>query len=149
MDEFTESVQSGRPKAPTEHDYRNAAKLREALRGFLRESDRITRAWGLTRQRYELLLAIRTASGRDALAPMQELQESLQLAQSSLVELVDRAEALGLVVRSRDRRRVVIGLSAEGERRLAGALAELNQHREHLLAHLAGLRAPASPVQRP
>jgi hypothetical protein len=32
-----------------ERDFRSAASLREVLRLFLRESDRIARRWGLTR----------------------------------------------------------------------------------------------------
>jgi DNA-binding MarR family transcriptional regulator len=93
----------------------------------------------LTRQRYELLLAIRTAPGQNARAPLRELMERLQLAQSSVVELVDRAEALGLVTRTRDRRQVVVGLTPEGERRLAGAASELALHRRRLVSILSHL----------
>lgn len=137
--DFTERKQNGFQKVPGERDFRDAARLREALRRFLRESDRITRAWGLTRQRYELLLMVRTARDGSGRAPLQELIDRLQLAQSSVVELVDRAEALGLVARSRGRRQVLVRLTGEGERRLVGAVAELAQHRRRLIELLSGL----------
>ena len=140
MAQFTEAEQKASLAAPSESDYQRAAKLREAIRLFLRESGRITRKWGLTPQRYELLLMVRTARDRSRQASLPELMERLQLAQSSVVELVDRAAALGLVARDRSRGRTVyVGLTDEGERRLAGAAAELARHRRRLVSMLSGL----------
>ena len=126
---------------PGSDAYEGAAALREALRAFLRQSDQITRRHGLTTQRYELLLMIRTgaAGGR---ATLSELARRLSLAQSSTTELVDRSEDLGLVRRAgdpSDRRAVLVSLTDEGERRLALAVEELKAERRRLVEALAAL----------
>lgn len=120
-------------------DYRRAADLREALRRFGRYTVGVTRAHKLTPQRYELLLMIRTASNGAAL---RELGERLQLGQSTVTELVHRAEDAGLVRRRLNRRKrgeIEFHLTREGERRLAGACAELAAERRRLESILAGL----------
>jgi DNA-binding MarR family transcriptional regulator len=68
-----------------------------------------------------------------------QLTDDLQLAQSSVTELVDRAEAAGLVVRAAgnaDARTVLVRLSPAGEDRLALALTAVRAEREQLLEHL-------------
>jgi DNA-binding MarR family transcriptional regulator len=140
MADFTKLEQRAPDRVPTERDFQKAAKLREAIRLFLRESKRITRRWGLTLERYELLLMVRTARDRSGRASLAELMERLQLAQSSVVELVDRAERLGLVARERGSGRTVyVGLTDEGRRRLEGAAAALTQHRRRLVSILSNL----------
>jgi DNA-binding MarR family transcriptional regulator len=124
---------------PGSDAYEGAAALREALRAFLRQSDQVTRRHGLTTQRYELLLMIRT-SARDGRATVSQLARRLSLAQSSTSELVDRTEDLGLVRRdgdTADRRAVVVSLTAEGERRLSLAVEELKAERRRLVEALA------------
>ena len=140
------------PRKPPRREYEAAARLREAIRLFLRHTDEITRSHHLTPQRYQLLLMIKTARRGGERATLGELRERLQLAQSSLVELVHRAEDAGLVRRelSRDNRRLVhVGLTAEGERRLAGAVADLARHRARLVSILSNLEetgpAPFEP----
>src|SRR5205809_5533875 len=98
------------------------AEFRSALRRFLRRSERMARASGLTPQRYLLLLMIKGAPDGRERSTVTELAERLQLAQSTVTELVRRAEETGLLERERssaDGRIAYLRLSAEGEQRLA------------------------------
>jgi DNA-binding MarR family transcriptional regulator len=98
------------------------AAFRAEIRAFLRTSEQIAQASGLTPQRYLLLLMIKGAPDGSEQATVNELAERLQLAQSTVTELVARAERLGLVERERselDGRVVHLRLTQEGERRLA------------------------------
>lgn len=131
---------------PTKEDYARAARLREALALFLRVSEKITRAHGLTLPRYQLLLMVKTGRDGNERASLPELQERLQLAQSSVVELVQRAEAHGLVQRelsSVNRRLIYVALTSEGERRLAGTIADLTRARRDLHESLSGVVEPS------
>ena len=124
---------------PPDDDYREAIELRLALRRFLRRSERVVRAHGLTPQRYQLLLFIKAADGR---ATVGGLTESLQLGQAAVTQLVRRAENLGLVRRhlsKTDARVRFLELTPDGERRLAGAVAELSEDRAALIDALAEL----------
>ncbi|MGB8004044.1 MAG: MarR family transcriptional regulator [Gaiellaceae bacterium] len=112
-----------------------AAAFRAALRSFLRESEHIARKNGLTPQRYLLLLMIKGAPDGSERATVGELGERLQLAQSSVTELVQRAEEAGLVERAQsedDARVAHLSLTDEGERRLRGAFTALELEREQL-----------------
>jgi DNA-binding MarR family transcriptional regulator len=133
---------------PALADYQAAAELRRRLRKFLAHGDATVRGCGLTPQRYLLLLAVKGAPDGSETRTVGEIADDLQLAQSSTTELVDRAEAAGLVVRAgspRDGRVVRIGLTPAGEERLAtafvalgGARAELLEHLDHARRHLSG-----------
>jgi len=108
------------------------AEFRAALRGFLRQTERIARRSGLTPQRYLLLLLIKGAPDRSERSTVTELARRLQLAQSTVTELVNRAEESGLVVREqsgRDARVAHLRLTAEGERRLACVYRTLDADR--------------------
>jgi DNA-binding MarR family transcriptional regulator len=114
-----------------------AAEFRAALRQFLRRSERIARSSGLTPQRYLLLLMIKGAADGSEKSTVTELAERLQLAQSTVTELVRRAEEVGLVERETsavDGRVAHLRLTDEGERRLAKAVARLTGERESLRA---------------
>jgi DNA-binding MarR family transcriptional regulator len=127
-----------RPK-PAAEDYAQAAALRVALRAFQRASDSITSRHGLTSRTYQVLLMIKTGSGGTGHAGLGELEERLQLGRSTITELVLRTEERGLVYRELDpdrRGAIRIGLTAEGERRLAKACAELGDERRRLLEGL-------------
>src|ERR671928_1033095 len=108
------------------------AEFRAALRRFLRTSERTARASGLTPQRYLLLLMIKGApSGREQ-STVTELSERLQLAQSTVTELVRRAEEVGLIEREqsqRDARVAHLRLTSEGERRLMLSFTALETER--------------------
>ena len=112
------------------------AEFRAALRGFMRTSERNARAAGLTPQRYLLLLMIKGAPGGSEQSTVTELAERLQLAQSTVTELVSRAEEIGLVERERssdDGRIAHLRLTEEGERRLADVFSS-NERERHALA---------------
>jgi DNA-binding MarR family transcriptional regulator len=116
-----------------------AAEFRRLLRRFLAHGDARVRRVGLTPQRYLLLLAVKGAPDRSETRSIGQLTDDLQLAQSSVTELVDRAEAAGLVVRSAgnaDARTVLVRLRPAGEERLAAALLAIRAEREQLLERL-------------
>ena len=104
----------------TTGEYRALAELRCRIRHFLREGDSVARAAGLEPQQYLLLLAIRgLPEGEEA--TVRTLAERLALKHHSVVELIDRLQAHGYVIRSRnreDRRRVLVSLMPRGERLL-------------------------------
>lgn len=73
---------------------------------------------------------------------MTELAESLQLAQSTVTELVRRAEAAGLIEREQsqqDARVAHLRLTPEGERRLLLSFTELGTERAQLRDAFANL----------
>ena len=116
-----------------------AAEFRRLLRRFLAHGDTGVRRAGLTPQRYLLLLAVKGAPDRTETRSIGQLSDDLQLAQSSVTELVDRAEAAGLVARATgnaDARTVLVRLEPAGEKRLMAALTSVRAEREQLLEHL-------------
>ena len=119
------------------HAIREAAELRAALRKFLRASERVAREEGLTPSRYLLLLMIQsTEHGRSTVT---ELADRMQLTQSTVTELVTRAESAGLVGReqSEDDARVFwLELTVEGQARLARAVARNGSERHRLIEML-------------
>jgi DNA-binding MarR family transcriptional regulator len=120
------------------------AEFRAALRRFLRRSERVARASGLTPQRYLLLLMIKGAPDGSEQSTVTELADRLQLAQSTVTELVSRAEEVGLVEREQspaDGRVAHLRLTAEGERRLTRSFATMAAEREQLRAVFAHLDA--------
>jgi len=118
------------------------AEFRAALRQFLRRSERVARQSGLTPQRHLLLLMIKGAPNGDEQSTVTQLSQRLQLAQSTVTELVRRAEEAGLIERTqsqRDARVAHLRLTAEGERRLMLSFTELETERAQLrdaFAHL-------------
>ena len=119
---------------PSLAEFRDAAELRGALRKFLRVSERVAREEGLTPSRFLLLLMIKTThAGRSTVT---ELAERMQLTQSTVTELVTRAEAAGLVRRTQseeDARVFWLELTRVGEERLGRAVARNGPERHRLL----------------
>jgi DNA-binding MarR family transcriptional regulator len=114
--------------------YRAAAALRAALRRFSQASERMLQPYRLTTERYELMLAIKAAKN-DERATVSELAVVLGVAQSSVTQLVRRAEDAGLVrreVSATDARVRYLRLSRQGERQLARAVAALHEERTRL-----------------
>jgi len=128
--------------ATTTSDVIAVAEFRSALRHFLRRSEKIARQSGLTPQRYTLLMMIKGAPGASEQSTVTELSDRLQLAQSTVTELVRRAEEAGLIDRAqsqRDARVAHLRLSPEGERRLMLSFTALATERAQLrdaFAHL-------------
>lgn len=129
---------------PTTQDVMAAADFRAALRQFMRRSERIARQCGLTPQRHILLMMIKGAPDGSEQSTVTELSERLQLAQSTVTELVRRAEEVGLVEREqsqRDARVAHLRLTGDGEDRLLRSFTALATEREQLqqaIAHLDG-----------
>ena len=120
---------------PSVEDVVHVAAFRAALRHFLRRSERIARKSGLTPQRYLLLLMIKGAPDGSEQSTVTELSERLQLAQSSVTELVRRAEEASLIAREQstsDARVAHLRLTDEGERRLSLAFTSLARERAGL-----------------
>jgi DNA-binding MarR family transcriptional regulator len=113
----------------------HVAAFRAALRAFLRETELVARASGLTPQRYLLLLMIKGAPDGSERATVTDLVDRLGVAQSTVTELVNRAEELGLLERmpaDHDGRVAYVRLTAEGERRLSSAFTRLEVERAAL-----------------
>ena len=111
------------------------AEFRAALRRFLRQSERVARKSGLTPQRHLLLLMIKGARDGSERSTVTELADRLQLAQSTVTELVSRAEEAGLVERQqsqRDARVAYLRLTADGEQRLEDSFTALGTERAQL-----------------
>jgi DNA-binding MarR family transcriptional regulator len=114
-------------------DFEALADFRYQLRRYLRFSEEITHAAGLTPLQYLLLLQIKGFPGRDW-ATVGELAERLQAKHHGVVSLISRGEEAGLVRRRPnpgDRRRVEVHLTRKGDRCLE-QLAHL--HRRQLLS---------------
>ena len=131
----------------TQEEILRAAQFRRVLRRFIAHGDAAVRQVGLTPQRYLLLLAVQGAPDATQARTIGQLAEDLQLAQSSVTELVDRTEAAGLVIRTAangDGRTVIVRLSNAGADRLHAAVAAVRSEREQLLAHLDEARSQLS-----
>jgi DNA-binding MarR family transcriptional regulator len=127
-------------------DVVTVAEFRSALRKFLRRSELIADACGLTPQRYLLLLMIKGAADGSGRSTVTELSDRLQLAQSTVTELVARSVEAGLIAREgseSDGRVTYLTLTEEGERRLACSFTGLGAERDALYEAIGGLRAPA------
>jgi DNA-binding MarR family transcriptional regulator len=127
---------------PDLEEYQAAAQLRTALRAFTRRSEQLARTQGLTPQQYLLLLLIKGAPDGSERANVTDLSRRLQLGQSTVTELVHRAEAAGFVERrpSRHDARVSwLSLTQEGNRRLAAVVSALGPQRRRLVELLSSL----------
>jgi DNA-binding MarR family transcriptional regulator len=103
-----------------EPNYPLLLEFRTGLRRFLHWSEECAAAVGLTASQHQLLLAVR-GHPDDRGPTVGEVAGYLLLRHHSTVELVDRAEAAGLVRRTRDaddHRVVRLALTRLGERRL-------------------------------
>jgi DNA-binding MarR family transcriptional regulator len=129
------------PPLPPEEIAR-VAEFRAALRAFMRKSERNARQSGLTPQRYLLLLMIKGAPNGSERSTVTELSDRLQLAQSTVTELVRRAEETGLLKREQsasDGRVAYLQLTEEGNRRLMKAFTTNDEERQELRAAIAHL----------
>jgi DNA-binding MarR family transcriptional regulator len=127
---------------PSDDEFREAAAFRAALRRFMRSGERVARDEGLTPSRYLLLLMIRASNG--GRSTVTELADRMQLTQSTITELVTRAEAAGLVRREQsqeDARVFWLRLTADAETRLGRAVVRNGSERRRLLELLSAARA--------
>jgi DNA-binding MarR family transcriptional regulator len=130
-----------------QQDYERLLAFRTGLRRFLSWSGQQAEAAGITPAQHQLLLAVR--GHPDPRGPtVGEIAGYLLVRHHSAVELIDRAEAAGLVARradSEDGRTVRVALTADGRRRLerlaAAHLEELDRMTSQLHTLWAGLEA--------
>jgi DNA-binding MarR family transcriptional regulator len=124
----------------SENPYAASARFRAELRRFLRRSEDISRGHGITPRQHLLLLQI--AGANDGRTTVSELVSALALTQSAVTELVQRAEAAGLVTRAAskdDGRVVILSLTEAGEAKLAAVHEALGPERSHLRRVMDGL----------
>jgi DNA-binding MarR family transcriptional regulator len=130
--------------------YSRLLQLRTSLRHFERWSEQQARAAGLTPAQHQLLLAVR--GHRDERGPtIGEVADYLMLRHHSTVELVDRADAAGLVRRQRDKedhRVVRLRLTANGARRLERLSSLHLEELRRLAPQLSELSEGLGPLQR-
>jgi uncharacterized protein YeaO (DUF488 family)/DNA-binding MarR family transcriptional regulator len=131
-------------------DYGRLLALRTGLRQFQRWSEQQARAAGLTPAQHQLLLAIRGHD--DPRGPtVGEIADYLLLRHHSTVELIDRADVAGLVVRKRDpddHRVVRLQLTGTGAERLETLSALHLEELERLARRLPAAWKGLAPVRR-
>lgn len=118
-------------RKPSKADLEALAGFRYRLRRFLRFTKEVSRRNGVTALQYRLLLQIDAFPGLEW-STVPELAECLQIKHHSVVALISRCEAAGLVcyrATRGDERRVEVRLTPSGKRCLecAGLL-----HRDEL-----------------
>ncbi|HWB23245.1 MAG TPA: MarR family transcriptional regulator [Gaiellaceae bacterium] len=131
--------------APELADLVSTAAFRTQLRRFLHRTEAVTAEAGLTAQRYDLLLMVKTAEGGKT--TVSQLSESLDLSQQGVTELVKRAVEAGLVRREKsaaDGRVSLIELTRDGDRRLRRAFQSLAEDRAEFARALEHVRVAFS-----
>jgi len=126
---------------------RSMAEFRYQLRRFLNFSEMASERCGVGAQQYQLMQVIAAMpEGQDA--SITYLAERMVLRHNSAVELVDRAQRVGLVRRltdAKDMRRSLVQLTPEGEailqRLIAEHLSELPSRSEDLMEALLALQS--------
>ena len=116
-------------------DYEALAAFRHAVRRYLAFAEKGARSVGLTSQQHQALLAIKAQSFTRPVA-IGDLAAQLLLKHHSTVELVSRLEKAGFTQRAtdpKDRRRVLVSITPEGE----GVLAALSANNLRELRHVA------------
>ena len=139
-------------------DYERLLAFRVELRRFLRHSETVAHDAGLTPALHQLLLAIRGAGTAPA-PTVGEIAAVLDVRHHTAVELVTRAEQLGLVHRDRDEhdhRQVRVGLTPAGADRLERltrshlpAIGQLAARLAGVLADERGPRQAGQPRREP
>jgi DNA-binding MarR family transcriptional regulator len=127
--------------AAVDRSVAEAAALREALRTFERRSEEVTREHGLTSRTYTLLLMVKTGRRGPGEATPDELERRLQLAKSTVAELLERTERRGFIRRELHPQRrgaIIVKLTASGDRRIRQVCDELGAERDRLRHLLDG-----------
>jgi len=127
-------TQSGRRFQVSDADYETLAAFRAALRRFLRLSEDLAHAVGLTPQQHQAMLAIRGYPG-GAQPTVGQLATRLQVNHNSAVGLVTRLVKQGYARREpskQDQRRMHVVLTAKGQ----GILDKLTEAHRTELRHV-------------
>ncbi|HEY1644058.1 MAG TPA: MarR family winged helix-turn-helix transcriptional regulator [Streptosporangiaceae bacterium] len=145
-----ESQDNSRPTGPVAEEFQHLLAFRVSLRQFQHWSENQARAVGLTHTQHQLLVAIKGHPG--SLPPaVGDLAAYLMLRSHSTVELVNRAEAAGLVRRApdgEDARVVRVKLTSKGNR-LVTELTKAHLAELHKLAVTLNELAPAEQSAEP
>lgn len=134
----------------TRDDFEHLLAFRTSLRRFQRWSEDQAKAAGLTHVQHQLLVAIKGHPGSEP-PTIRDLADYLLLRHHSMVELVGRAEAAGLVRRvndARDGRVARVRLTAKGSRILTD-LAPSHLIELHGLAAVLDDLVATAPVPEP
>lgn len=114
-------------------DFTEAAALRQAVRDFSHRSEEAIRLHGLTLEKYQLLLLIRTTPREQA--TIGQLCAALHRGQSAVTRLARRLENQRLITRElskSDARLRYLKLTKRGEERLTAAVESLREERSRL-----------------
>jgi DNA-binding MarR family transcriptional regulator len=136
------SAKPSKTATPTAREAARVADFRVALRRFVHQTERVARECGLTPRWYLLLLLIKGAPDLSERSTVTDLADRLHLAQSSVTELVARAEHAGLIRRepsADDARVAYLRLTDAGERRFSEAFQSLAAERQALREAITGL----------
>jgi DNA-binding MarR family transcriptional regulator len=133
-------------------EYQTLAEFRYHLARFLRRRKDAARAEGLQAQQYELLLVI-SGLPRTQRPTIKEVAAQLCLEHHTVVELADRLEKRGLLVRQgsgQDRREVLLHLTRAGQsvlnRIVKSSFAHLREEAPELIRSLRRiLKKPRRP----
>jgi len=146
MAKLAKSTDGSPPVRLGDEDYRALGAFRQAMREFLAFSASGARAYGLTSQQHQALLAVRSHLGPQAIS-IGELAASLLVKNHSAVGLVGRLVERGLLARaqsSQDLRRVLLQLTPAGAEALEAIsvrnLGQLDRTSEILAEVLATAR---------
>ena len=129
-------------------DFARLLAFRDGLRRFLRWSEDEAKSVGLTASQHQLLLAVR---GHGSAPSIQDIAGHLLLRHHSVVELIDRAVAGGLVDRidDRDDQRVVrLRLTKIGERKVESLAAAHLEELSRLRRQFSSLWADLPAIRR-
>jgi DNA-binding MarR family transcriptional regulator len=132
----------------TDRQYARLLAFRVELRRFLHWSEEQAATVGLTPAQHQLMLGIR--GHPDSRGPsIRELADYLSTRHHSAVQLIDRAEQLDLVTRSRDdsndRRIVHLTLTKAGEDKLAQLTTAHLEELQRLATLIHEVVDPATP----
>jgi DNA-binding MarR family transcriptional regulator len=139
-----------KPSTPAEDlhraEYEALAGFRYEFRKFLSFSKKAAGDAGLRPQQYQALLAIKAHERSQGMA-VKDLAAELLIGQSTAVELVDRLEDMGLIVRtgSSEDARVTLATLTERANQVLGNLAAV--HRDELRRQIPALIALLSRLQ--
>ncbi|MBX9757721.1 MAG: MarR family winged helix-turn-helix transcriptional regulator [Beijerinckiaceae bacterium] len=141
-------------RALSEAEYAALAHFRHALRQVTAFNDGMLASAGLGPRRYQALLAIRASSGRSGFS-VGDLADELIIKPNTAAELANRLEDAGLIRRvrdSRDRRRALLELTAEGLARLDGVahvhFAKLQESRAVFMSLFGSAEPPGGPREQ-
>lgn len=98
-------------------DYQALSEFRYLIRCFLEFSQKAARSVGLTPRQHQALLAIK-GFPQERMVSVGDLAERLRVRHHSAVELVDRMNEAGLIIRRQDpddQRRVLVALTERAE----------------------------------